>query len=195
MPPGLKDIRPAIAPVLHPARSVERAVARARRRVRYLHNGIEGICMELRRTIDCVHVLRDFGAHVGDDTVVYGPLHIMNAERDFARLSIGDHVYLGSDILIDLADDVTIDDYVSIGMRSNLVTSFDVGPGPLRERRPPKHGPIVLGRGAYLGTGVTILHGVTVGAEATVGAHSLVRKDIPAGATWVTPEGRILEGR
>ena len=144
--------------------------------------------MELRTTIDCAPVLREFGATVGPGTVVYGPLHIMNADADFSKLWIGHDVYLGTNILIDLADQVVIGDYVSIGMRSNLVTSFDVGPGPLSEKRPRKQGPIMIAPGAYLGTSVTVLHSVTIGAEATVGAHCLIRNDIPAHATWVAPE-------
>jgi acetyltransferase-like isoleucine patch superfamily enzyme len=184
----VRDLRPLLAPALQPLRRADRALGRWRRRVRYFRDGIEGICMELRSTIDCADVLREFGARVGENTVIYGPLHIMNAERDFTSLEIGRDVYLGTNILIDLADRVTIGDYVSIGMRSNLVTSFDVGPGPLKATRPRKQGPISLGAGAYLGTGVTVLHGVTVGEKATVGAHCLIRKDVAAGATWVTPE-------
>jgi acetyltransferase-like isoleucine patch superfamily enzyme len=184
----VRDLRPKLAPALRPLRDLDKALGRWRRRVRYFRDGIEGICMELRTTIDCSNVLREFGAEVGENTVIYGPLHVMNADRDFSGLRIGHDVYLGTNILIDLADTVTIGDFVSIGMRSNLVTSFDVGPGPLKESRPRKQGPIVLGTGAYLGTGVTILHGVTIGPGATVGAHCLIRKDVAEGATWVAPE-------
>ncbi len=169
-------------------RRADRAAGRTGRRIRYLRDGIDGICVELRNAIDCAPILREFGAEVGADTVIYGPLHIMNAERDFSKLRIGHDVYLGVGILIDLADEVSIGDFVSIGMRSHLVTSFDVGPGPLREKRPRKQGPIRVEAGAYLGTGVTVLHGVTIGAEATVGAHCLIRKDVAPGATWVSPE-------
>lgn len=162
-------------------------LGRWRRRVRYMRDGIEGIAMELRAAIDCVPILREYGATVGERTTIYGPLHIMNADRDFSNLRIGSDVYIATDVLFDIADRVEIGHAVSIGMRSNLVTSFDVGPGPLRERRPPKHGPIVVEDGAYLGTGVTVLHSVTVGREATLGAHALVRSDVAPGATYLSP--------
>jgi acetyltransferase-like isoleucine patch superfamily enzyme len=148
--------------------------------------------MELRSAIDCAPILREFGASVGPNATIFGPLHIMNAGSDFSALTIGRDVYIGTDVLIDLADRVTIGDFISIGMRSNLITSFDVGPGPLSERRPRKQGPITLEDGCYVGTAVTILHGVTIGAEATVGAHALVRKDVPPHATIVAPEPRPL---
>jgi acetyltransferase-like isoleucine patch superfamily enzyme len=179
--------RASMAPLARPVRRRLAVVGRWRRRARYLRDGIEGIAMELRGAIDCVPILREYGASVGERTTIMGPLHIMNADRDFSNLRIGDDVYIGTDVLFDIADRVVIGDAVSIGMRSSLVTSFDVGPGPLRARRPPKRGPIVIEDGAYLGTGVTVLHSVTVGREATLGAHALIRRDVPAGATYLSP--------
>jgi acetyltransferase-like isoleucine patch superfamily enzyme len=175
---------------LSPAKPVLNAFRRWRRRAVYLRDGIDGIAMELRRTVDCAPLLREYGASVGDRATIHGPLHVMNAAGDFSHLTIGHDVYIGTDVLVDLADRVTIGDYVSLGMRSNLITSFDVGPGPLKERRPRKQGPIAIGRGTYLGTGVTVLHGVTIGDEATVGAHCLIRKDVPDGATMISEQAR-----
>ncbi len=183
----LASFRTFLAPSLRPVRRRLATLGRIQRKMRYFRDGIDGIAMDLRGTIDCGPILREFGAHVGAGATVLGPLHIMNAEGDFSRLWIGDHVYIGIDALFDLADSVHIGHDVSIGMRSNLVTSFDVGPGPLRAVRPRKQGPITIEDGAYLGTGVTLLHGVTVGALATVGAGCLVRKDVPPGATLVVP--------
>ncbi|MCC6381614.1 MAG: hypothetical protein IT304_03850 [Dehalococcoidia bacterium] len=78
-------------------------------------------------------------------------------------------------------------------MRCMLITHLDVGPGPLRERRPRQQAAVRVGRGAYLGAGATVLHGVTVGALATVGAHALVRRDVSPGATVVAPAAVPLE--
>ncbi len=189
----LPTVRRTLRPWLLPVKRGTRWIGRWRRRARYLRDGIEGICMELRSAIDCAPILREYGATVGPNATIFGPLHIMNADGDFSGLTIGRDVYIGTDVLIDLADRVTIGDYISIGMRSNLITSFDVGAGPLSERRPRKQGPITLEDGCYIGTAVTILHGVTVGAEATVGAHSLVRKDVPPHVTIVSPEPHPLE--
>ncbi|MGH2608549.1 MAG: acyltransferase [Tepidiformaceae bacterium] len=189
----LASLRNAARPWLLPLKHGTRWLGRWRRRLRYMRDGIEGICMELRGAIDCAPILREYGATVGPNATIYGPFHVMNAADDFRALTIGRDVYIGTDVLVDLADRVTIGNAISIGMRSNLITSFDVGPGPLKERRPRKQGPITLEDGCYIGTGVTILHGVTVGSEATVGAHSLVRKDVPPHATIVSPEPHALE--
>lgn len=185
--------RSKAAPALRPLRRNLAIGGKYRRRVRYLRDGIEGICMELRQAIDCGPILREFGANVGANDSIHGPLHIMNAPGDFSRLTIGHDVYIGPDVLIDLADSVTIGNYVSVVARTSIMTHIDVGPGPLKERRPRKQGPVVIEDGAYLGTAVTILHGVTIGREATIGANCLVRKDIPAYATYVSPEARPLD--
>jgi acetyltransferase-like isoleucine patch superfamily enzyme len=184
--------RAILAPVLRPVRDRMGVVGRSRRKARYLRDGIEGIAAELRATTNLhARVLREFGALVGDNVSIHGPLLIVNARRDFSRLRIGSRVHLGADVLIDLADDVTIEDDATLSMRSSLVTHIDVGPGPLRERRPREEGPIRIGRGAYLGIGATVLHGVTVGEGATIGAHALVDRDVAPGATLLAPRARI----
>lgn len=192
----LANFRALVAPVARPVRRSVGFAGRARRRARYLRDGIEGIAMELRTTTNLhVQILREFGAKVGEGASIHGPIHIVNANGDFSRLTIGNRVHLGTSVLIDLADTVTIEDEATLSMRCSLVTHIDVGPGPLRERRPRQQGPVRIARGAYLGIGATVLHGVTIGEQATIGAHALVDRDVPAGATLLAPRARtVAEG-
>lgn len=191
----IERTRALLAPVLRPVRARMSFAGRARRKARYFRDGIEGIAAELRTTASGHdRILREFGAQVGADVSINGPLIIVNAPGNFSRLRIGDRVHLGAEVLIDLADTVNIEDDATLSMRSSLVTHIDVGPGLLRERRPREQGPIRIGRGAYLGIGATILHGVTIGEHATIGAHALVDRDVAPGATLVAPRARIAEG-
>lgn len=184
----LSSLRTSISPLARPLRDKLSVIGRGRRKARFLRDGIEGMAMELRTTPNQhATILREFGAKVGDGCSIYTPLHIVNADGDFSKLTIGDRVHLGADVLIDLAEAVTIEADATISMRCTLVTHIDVGQGPLKERRPRKTGPVRIGVGAYLGAGVTVLHGVTVGAEATLGAHALVDRDVAPGATVVSP--------
>lgn len=149
--------------------------------------------MELRTTTNAhAEILREYGAHVGRDVSIHGPIHIVNADRDFSHLRVGNRAHLGTDILIDLADEVAIEDEATLSMRCTLVTHIDVGPGPLREKRPRRQGPVRIATGAYLGTGATVLHGVTVGARATVGAHALVDRDVAPDSTVAAPRARLV---
>ncbi|MGE3075434.1 MAG: DapH/DapD/GlmU-related protein [Dehalococcoidia bacterium] len=182
-----------IAPIARPARRALGLFSTSRRKARYLRDGIEGIAMELRTTPNAhVEILREFGARVGQEVSIHGPIHIVNADGDFSNLTIGDRVHLGTDVLIDLADAVAIEDEATLSMRCNVITHIDVGPGPLKQQRPREQGPVTIGPGAYLGIGATILHGVTVGAGATIGAHALVDRDVSAGATLLAPRARIV---
>jgi acetyltransferase-like isoleucine patch superfamily enzyme len=189
----LNTLRSASRPVLRPLKRGTAWMGRWRRRARFLRDGIDGIAAELRTCVDPVPILRQYGAAVGKGPSIFGPLHIVNADGDFRNLVVGDNVHIGADTLIDLADRVTIGDCATLSLRCTLVTHIDVGPGPLKERRPRKQGPVTLEDGCYLGAGVTVLHGVTIGASATVGAHALIRQDVPAHATIVSPESHPLE--
>lgn len=190
--PALVSLRKTIAPAARPARRAFAFLGRSRRRTRYLRDGIEGIAMELRTTPNAhVEILREFGATVGKGVSIHGPIHIVNADGDFSRLRIGDRAHLGTDVLIDLADDVIIEDEATLSMRCSVITHMDVGPGPLKDRRPRQQAPVRIAAGAYLGIGATVLHGVTVGEQATIGAHALVDRDVAAGATLLAPRARI----
>lgn len=191
----LQRIRSAVTPFARPVRRWFGFVGQSRRRARFLRDGVAGIAAELRTTTNAhATILREFGATVGDDVSFHTPLHVVNAGEDFARLTIGDRVHLGADVLIDLASDVIIEDEATISMRCTIITHIDVGPGGLRGQRPREEGPVRIGRGAYLGTGATILHGVTIGQGATVGAHALVDRDVAPGATVLAPRARLASG-
>ena len=191
--PKSAALRSKLAPALRPLRQRLSWWGRGRRRGRYLRDGIEGIAAELRDTPNQhLAILREFGAQVGDDVSIHGPIYIVNANGDFSNLTLGARVHLGTAVLIDLADAVVIEDEATLSMRCSIVTHMDVGPGPLREKRPRQQAPVRIGRGAYLGIGATVLHGVTIGAGATVGAHALVDRDVAAGATMLAPRARLV---
>lgn len=191
--PNAAVVRAKLAPALRPVRQRLAWWSRGRRRTRFLRDGIEGIAAELRDTPNQhIAILREFGAHVGKDVSIHGPIFIVNAGSDFSKLTIGDRVHLGTAVLIDLADAVVIEDEATLSMRCSIVTHMDVGPGPLREKRPREQAPVRIGRGAYLGIGASVLHGVSIGAEATVGAHALVDRDVAPGATVLAPRARLV---
>jgi len=99
------------------------------------------------------------------------------------------------EVFLDLCDKITIEDRVTISMRVTILTHTDVGHSPLRESVfPPRHAPVVVRRGAYIGAGATILQGVTVGECAVVGAGAVVVGDIPAHVVAVGVPARVIRG-
>ena len=56
-------------------------------------------------------------------------------------------------------------------------------------------GPVVIGRDVVVGAGCTVLPGVVIGDGAVVSAHSLVNKDVPAGAVVGGVPARVIKER
>ena len=95
---------------------------------------------------------------------------------------IGNHVFIGPDVNIDdiYPGMVTIEDYVSIGMRtmifahSNPTFSLELK----TKYYPRKVAPVTIKKGAWIAPGCIILAGVTIGENSVVGAGSVVTKDV-----------------
>jgi acetyltransferase-like isoleucine patch superfamily enzyme len=130
-----------------------------------------------------VPTLRRYGATIGEGVQIHSPLLIHNAADSpphYRYLFIGDGVYIGRDVLLDLKAPICLHDYATLSMRCTLITHTDAGDRPPEWLAlQPSAGAITLKRGAYLGANVTVLQGVTIGEKAVVGAGAVVNKDVP----------------
>ena len=120
-----------------------------------------------------------FGAHIGDDTIIYPRLTIHGALHDFSNLSIGSGVRIIRENLIDLSEAIRIEDNVILSFGCKLITHRNIYLSPLAEFYPPDKKPIHIKQGAVLFTDVTVLMGVTIGECAMVAAGSVVTCDVP----------------
>lgn len=96
--------------------------------------------------------------------------------------AVGSEVYIGEDIIIiDEPGDrgmVRIGERVAISPRVTLVVSSRPNSSRIAQFAPVKHGPIVIGKDAWLGTGVVVLPGTTIGEGAVVAANSVVTSNV-----------------
>ncbi len=106
---------------------------------------------------------------------------------DRGHITIKDHAAMSNCVIVSMCK-VVIGEYVMIG---GDVRIFDTDFHSLKyEQRiiyPDYHiisKPVVIQKGAFIGTGSMILKGVTVGAYAVVAAGSVVSKDIPPQEVW-----------
>jgi maltose O-acetyltransferase len=147
----------------------------------YFRGGIEAVnallITEKRRVVD---ILRCFGATVGDDCSIYGPL-FLNTFSNYRNLVIGRHVHIGQCVFLDLGSQLTIEDDATLSMRCTVLTHQDVGNRPLAARYPRLEAPVTVGRGAYLGAGALILPGASIGEGTVVGAGAVVTEPLEAG--------------
>lgn len=140
------------------------------------------------------YVLKKFGAAIGPASDLHSPLSIHNAQRDYTHLTIGQQCHVGQEVFLDLCDAIILEDCVTISMRVMILTHTDVGKSPLRESNlPPRHLPVVIKRGAYVGAGVIILQGVTIGERSVIGAGAVVVDSIPPHSIAVGVPARVIK--
>jgi acetyltransferase-like isoleucine patch superfamily enzyme len=109
---------------------------------------------------------------------------------------IGDHVWIGPQAYLD-ARDLVLEDYVGWGPGARVLGSEHTGApaGVPIIQTDLRIEPVVVRRGADIGTGAVILPGVTVGEGAIVGAGAVVTQDVPAHAIVAGVPARILRFR
>jgi acetyltransferase-like isoleucine patch superfamily enzyme len=100
-------------------------------------------------------------------------------------VKIGKNVWISQYVYIDEAhpENITLEDNVTIGIRSTLFTHFYSG-----DYDPDKKvGEILIKKKAYIGPHCVIFHDVTIGEGAVIAAGSMVAKDVPPGVLYGPP--------
>lgn len=92
-----------------------------------------------------------------------------------AAFTLGENTDIGAFTYIQAGAGVIIEDDVQIGGHCSIYSISTID---------NKKGPVVIRKGARIGSHSMLMPGVTVGEGAIVGAFSFVNRDIPAGETW-----------
>ena len=118
-----------------------------------------------------------YGCEIGDETRVGAFVEIQKGVKIGGRCKISSHSFL--------CEGVSVDDNVFIG--PGVMFTNDKYPRATNPDGSPQAEtdweviPIVIGKGASIGSNATILAGVTIGEGAIVGAGSVVTKDVDPG--------------
>ena len=127
-----------------------------------------------------VWFLRFLGAQIGKDAIIHKVRFFNYYRKGFKGIKIGDFCFLGNDVLIDLADELHLEDHVTLSERVAVLTHTNVGykDHPLQRFYPPISKPVFLARGSFVGINAVIMPGVRVGEGGFVSACSLVNRDV-----------------
>jgi maltose O-acetyltransferase len=126
--------------------------------------------------------LRLLGATIGRRSILHDVRFFNLYRRGLSGLRIGDDCFIGDECLFDLAEEIRLEDQVTLAERVLVLTHTNVGyrDHPLQKHFPASAAPVVLERGCFVGAQATILSGLTVGQESFVAAGSVVTRDVPA---------------
>jgi maltose O-acetyltransferase len=115
-------------------------------------------------------IMRTLGFRIGDGANIWSRFSLLSR-----RISVGRKVFINVGFFFDGANELVIEDNVSIGQFVRILTaSHNVGPSLERCLPEPETGPVRIETGCWIGSGVTILPNVTVRRGCVVGACSLL---------------------
>lgn len=111
--------------------------------------------------------------------------------------SVGEHVYLPSDICIPHnfvynQGKLTIGNRVSIAPRVTLILSSHSNSSSASKNTSHHNNAIIIGNDVWIGTGAIILNGVTVGDGAIIGCGSVVIRDVEANTVVAGNPARLI---
>lgn len=130
-----------------------------------------------------------YGCEIGDESRVGAFVEIQKGVKIGRRCKISSHSFL--------CEGVTVEDNVFIG--HGVMFTNDKYPRATNPDGSPQSEadwrviPIIIRKGASIGSNATILAGVTVGEKAMVGAGAVVTRDVPDGATVAGVPARVVK--
>ncbi|GGH56116.1 colanic acid biosynthesis acetyltransferase WcaF [Dyadobacter endophyticus] len=133
-------------------------------------------------------LLRSFGAKIGKGVILRPSMHTQFPWK----VTIGDHSWIGDDVVLYSLGPIQIGNNVVISQKSYLCTgSHDYAKNDF----PIFYEPIIVENECWLATDVFVGPGVTIGAGTVVGARSSVFKSLPANKVCMGSPVRILKDR
>jgi UDP-2-acetamido-3-amino-2,3-dideoxy-glucuronate N-acetyltransferase len=124
-----------------------------------------------------------YGCEIGDDSMIGTFVEIQSGVRIGCRCRVQSHTFI--------CEGVTVEDDVFIGHGVMFVNDSRPRTGAEHKARWAVE-PVVVKRGASVGSNATILGGVTIGEKAMVGAGAVVTADVGAGETVAGVPARAL---
>jgi putative colanic acid biosynthesis acetyltransferase WcaF len=121
-----------------------------------------------------VCLLRSFGATIGRGVVIRSRVNITYPWK----LAIGDHVWLGEEVVILSLAQVTIESNVCISQRAFICTGSHAFRSPSFDLITK---PITIRAGSWIAAQAFVAPGVTIGPDSMVAAGAVVIRDVAPG--------------
>ncbi|MEO7986321.1 MAG: DapH/DapD/GlmU-related protein [Gemmatimonadales bacterium] len=115
--------------------------------------------------------------------------------RPGSRLAIGEGCRIGTDVVVSVAQSVTLGREVLLAPRcyiSDHNHQFTDPTVPVMHQGMTTPAPVTIGDGSWLGINVSVLAGVTLGRNCVVAANSVVTTSFPDGSVIGGAPARLL---
>lgn len=138
--------------------------------------------------------LQVIGAKIGKDSIIMDVRFFNWHHKGPNGLKIGERCFLGDEALIDLYDNVTLEDDVTIAQRVLVLTHMNVGykDHPLQKYFPKSSKPVVFKKGCFVGAASSILSGVTIGESSFIAAGSVVTSNVPKESVYAGVPAKLI---
>jgi acetyltransferase-like isoleucine patch superfamily enzyme len=144
--------------------------------------------VKLGKNVKIYRFVNLYGCTIGDETKIGTFVEIQKNAVIGKRCKISSHTFI--------CEGVTIEDEVCIGHGVTFINDkyprATTEDGRLKGDEDWAVEPIVVKKGASIGSGSTILGNVTIGEEAIVGAGSVVTRDVPPRTIVAGNPARVL---
>ena len=138
---------------------------------------------------------RPWGVALGTRVLLEAEVYLKLVE-DGARLTLGDHTFVGRGTEFDVSLGVSVGSHSLIAPRCFITDHGHGVASHLRiDQQPGIAAPVSIGSDVWLGAGVVVLAGVTIGDGAVVGAHSVVTRDVAPMSMVAGAPARLLRMR
>ena len=128
-----------------------------------------------------------YGCQIGDETKIGAFVEIQKNARIGSRCKISSHTFICSGV--EIGDEVFVGHgAIFVNDRRPRATNEQ---GGLQSEEDWELLPIVVERGASIGSGAIVLGGVRIGEGALVGAGAVVTRDVPPGGTVAGVPARL----
>jgi putative colanic acid biosynthesis acetyltransferase WcaF len=133
-------------------------------------------------------LLRLFGAKIGKNVIIRPTVRVTYPWK----LSIGDHSWIGDDVVLYTLGNITIGSNVVISQKSYLCTGshdYKVPSFPIYAKE------IKIEDECWLATDVYVAPGITIGKRSVIGSRSSVYKDVPENKVGFGNPVKIIKNR
>jgi len=122
----------------------------------------------------------------GEGTSIYDNVLVLG------DVTVGKHVWVGPNCILDGSGSLTIGDHCSISAGVQIYTHHTVKKATSMGVEPIERAPTIIGAGVYIGPGAVIQMGVTIGDRAVIGALSMVNRDVPDDTRVAGTPARVI---